>query len=160
MRKRSKYRPREIVFDTMAYIKQGDLPATAAKTVILRERTAYHGSMDLLVKGKGTKEEVIVLGHMLTTATSLAKHAIGRDWLPELTQACNELAALAARGGNFTMKASEITALNLALEIHDAQLDGCTVKQLEDAINAAMRAIRCGHEVADKTINHNQKELA
>ena len=149
MRKRSKYRPRPVVNDTMYYILSGNLSATAAKTAITRIRVANHSSMDSLIHGKGTIHDVDVLGHMLTTAMALAKHAVGRDWLSELNQARKELDALEARGGNFTMRASEITALNLALEIHDAQLDGCTVKQLEDAINAAMKAIRCGHEVPE-----------
>lgn len=149
MKKRSKYRTKPVVNDTMYYILSGNLPATAAKTVITRILVANHGAMDSLIHGKGTVHDVDVLGHMLTTAMALAKHAVGRDWLPELKQARKELDALEARGGNFTMRASEITALNLALEAHDAQLDGCTVKQLEDAINSAMKAIRCGHEVKE-----------
>lgn len=149
MRKRSKYRPRPVVNDTMYYILSGNLPATAAKTVITRIRVANHSAMDSLIHGKGTVHDVDVLGHMLTTAMALAKHSIGRDWLPELSQARKELDALEARGGHYTMRASEIMALNLALEIHDAQLDGCTIKQLEDATNAAMKAMRCGHEVRE-----------
>lgn len=160
MKKRSKYRPKPVVKDTMFYILSGNLPATAAASTIARHRICNHSAMDLLTHGKGTIHDVDVLGHMLTTAKALAKHAIGRDWLPELGQARKELDALEARGGNFTMRAPEIKALNLALEIHDAQLDGCTVGQLDAAINAATQAIRCGHEVADKTINHNQRELA
>lgn len=159
-KKNKKYKPKPIVFDVMAYIKQGALPAKVATSTIQRHRLCAHGSMDLLTHGKGTIHDVDVLSHMLTTAMALAMHTIGRDWLPELKQARQALEALESRGGNYIMRASEITALNLAIEIHDSQLDGCTVKQLEDAINAAMQAIRCGHEVADKTINHNQpKEL-
>lgn len=160
MRKRSKYRPREVVNDTMFYILSGNLPATAAASTIARHRICNHSAMDSLIHGKGTIHDVDVLGHMLTTATALSKHSIGRDWLPELAQARKELDALEARGGNYTMRASEIKALNLALEVHDAQLDGCTVGQLDAAINAAMQAIRCGHEVSDRTVNHNRKELA
>lgn len=148
MRKRSSYRPRPALNDNLSYILQGKLPLTAASTTMTRVRVANHGAMDSLTKGKGTGTDIVTLGHMLITAEALAKHSIGRDWLPELTAARTALDDLTMRSGNFVMRASEITALNLALEIHDAQLEGCTIKQLEDAINAAKNAIRHNHEVS------------
>ena len=148
MRKRSSYRPRPVVNDNMFYILSGNLPATAAATTITRIKVANHGAMDSLTKGKGTKADVIALGHMLTTAEALARHNLGRDWLPELAEARKALSDLTMRSGNFVMKANEIKALNLALEVHDAQLEGCTIKQLEDAIKAAKNAIRHNHEVS------------
>ena len=148
MRKRSSYRPRPVVNDNMFYILSGNLPATAAATTIARIKVANHGAMDSLTKGKGTKADVIALGHMLTTAEALARHNLGRDWLPELAEARKALSDLTMRSGNFVMKANEIKALNLALEVHDAQLEGCTIKQLEDAIKAAKNAIRHNHEVS------------
>lgn len=148
MRKRSSYRPRPVVNDNMFYILSGNLPATAAATTITRVKVANHGAMDPLTKGKGTKADVIALGHMLTTAEALARHNLGRDWLPELAEARKALHDLTMRAGSFVMRAPEIKALNLALEVHDAQLDGCTIKQLEDAIKAAKNAIRHNHEVS------------
>ena len=148
MRKRSSYRPRPVVNDNMFYILSGNLPATAAATTITRIKVANHGAMDSLTKGKGTKADVIALGHMLTTAEALAKRNLGRDWLPELAEARKALHDLTMRAGNFVMRAPEIKALNLALEVHDAQLDGCTSKQLEDSIKAAKNAIRHNHEVS------------
>lgn len=148
MRKRSSYRPRPALNDNMFYILSGTLPATAAATTIIRIKVANHGAMDSLTKGKGTKADVIALGHMLTTAEALARHNLGRDWLPELAEARKALHDLTVRAGNFVMRAPEIKALNLALEVHDAQLEGCTIKQLEDAIKAAKNAIRHNHEVS------------
>ena len=147
MRKRSAYRPRPMINDNLSYILQGNLPLTAASTTMTRVKVANHGAMDSLTKGQGTLQDVIALSHMLTTAEALAKHNLGRDWLPELAAARAALNDLTMRSGNFVMRATEIKALNLALEIHDAQLDGCTIKQLEDAINAAKNAIRHNHEV-------------
>jgi len=149
MRKRSRYRPKPIIVDVMSHIKQGELPATAAETTIRRLRVANHGAMDLLIRGAGTYQDTMTLRHMLITAKALAKHKHGRDWLPKLVQAEAELKALQARGGRYIMRAQEITALNLALQVHDLQIDDCTVKQLEDAIDAAKNALRCGHEVPE-----------
>ena len=67
---------------------------------------------------------------------------------PEQLARAKALHDLTMRAGSFVMRAPEIKALNLALEVHDAQLDGCTIKQLEDAIKAAKNAIRHNHEVS------------
>lgn len=148
MKKRNKaYRPRQVIPDVMQYVKTGMAPLSVAATVLNRVQVANHGAMDSLTKGKGTRQDTITLGHMLITAKALAKHSIGRDWLPELEEAEAALKAVQARGGRYVMRAAEITALNLALEVHDAQLDGCTVKQMEDAITAAKDAILHNHEV-------------
>lgn len=147
---RKKYRPKPIVHDVMARIKQGELPATTAETAVRRFRVANHSAMDSLIRGAGTRQDTIALGHMLTTAKALAKHNVWRDWTPELLQAEADLKALQARGGRYIMRAQEINSLNTALAVHDKQIDECTVKQLEDAINAAMHALRCGHEVKER----------
>jgi hypothetical protein len=36
--------------------------------------------------------------------------------------------------GKFILRGPELTSFNLAMEIHDAQLDACTVAELEKAI--------------------------
>ena len=148
MRKRSSYRQRPALNNNLLYILTGNLPVTAAAETVTRVKVANHGAIDSLVKGKGTGTDIVALGHMLTTAEALAKHNLGRDWLPELTAAREALDDLTMRSGNFVMRASEITALNIALEVHDAQLENCTIKQLEDAIKAAKNAIRHKHEVS------------
>lgn len=135
MRKRSSYRPRAVVTNNLAYILIGNMPVTVADSVVTRVRIANHGALDTLVKGQGSLTDVSVLGHMITTATALAQHGKGRDWLPELAQARAALGAIAARGGSrCVLRAGEITALNLAIEVHDEQLNNCTIKELEEAI--------------------------
>jgi hypothetical protein len=149
MRKRSSYRPRPALNNNLPYILTGNLPVTAAAETVTRVKVANHGAMDSLVKGKGTGTDIVALGHMLITAKALAVHDIGWNWIGEIKRAEDALDDLTMRSGNFVMRASEITALNLAIEIHDAQLESCTIKQLEDAIKAAKNAIRHKHEVKE-----------
>ena len=141
--------PRPIIPDMMAYIKQGELPATTAETAVRRFRVANHGAMDSLIKGKGTRQDTVALGHMLITSKALAVHDIGWNWIKEIQQAEDALKAIQTRGGRYILRATEITSLNHAIEVHDEQLRNCTVKELEDAINAAKNAIRHNHEVKE-----------
>lgn len=151
MRKSSKRKVRPVISDVLNYILSGNLPLTAAATTMTRVKVANHSAMDSLVRGKGTPQDVLTLDHMLITAKALAVAVdVGLDWLPELTAAHDALYAINDRGGRPVLRASEINALNLAIEIHDAQLQNCTVKELEDAINAAKQALRYGHAVKEK----------
>jgi hypothetical protein len=87
---------------------------------------------------------------MLITAKALAAAiGIGAEYLQALKDAHAAPHDINRRGGRPVLRASEIKALNLAIEIHDAQLETCSVKELEDAINAAKNALRCGHEVKE-----------
>jgi hypothetical protein len=148
MKKKSRYKPKPVHPDNLAYILQGNLPLTAAATTMTRVKVANHGAMDSLVKGQGLASDLTTLSHMLITATALAKHNLGRDWLPEL-EAADKVLIEVSRRKSFVLKALEINALNLAIEIHDAQLESCTIKQLEDAVKAAKAAIRHNHEVRE-----------
>jgi hypothetical protein len=42
----------------------------------------------------------------------------------------------------FLFTGPELTAMNLGMEIHDAQLDACTVGQLEKALDFVARELR------------------
>jgi hypothetical protein len=62
---------------------------------------------------------------------------IGDDWKDEIRAAQDALLAMGRRGvetGKFILRGPELTSFNLAMEIHDAQLDACTVAELEKAI--------------------------
>lgn len=101
-------------------------------------RLVGHEAMDSLRRGEGTHEHLQSMVEAANVAETLAKlHGLGKDWLPEISEARSCLHALSERGaaiGRYTMKANELKALNLLLEIHDAQLDACSVQTLGKAV--------------------------
>lgn len=58
--------------------------------------------------------------------------------------------AVGSRGGNFILRSSEMNALNTIMELHDAQMEVITIKDLEKALeiirnehrNKRMRAMK------------------
>ena len=63
---------------------------------------------------------------------------LGVDWAEEIKQGQDALLAVARRGvdtGRFILKASELKAMNLVMELHDAQLDQTNVRDLEKAMD-------------------------
>jgi hypothetical protein len=143
MRKRSKYKPKGVRLDNMAWVQSGlqrveDVSESA--TIKIRN----HDAMNTLRLGTATRAQIDIIINALNIAEALAQHGVGGDWMPELRVAQDHLLALARRGltTRFIVRGDELTALNLAMEIHDAQLEAVTVKQLEAAIENVRETVR------------------
>tara|TARA_R110000868_G_scaffold385447_2_gene653359 strand:+ start:1022 stop:1495 length:474 start_codon:yes stop_codon:yes gene_type:complete len=154
MRKRSKYRPKGVLPDPMTWLLAGMKPFKEVPfSVDLRIKN--HGSMDALRRGVATKDDIDVLisAFNMTEAYVRLRPDLGADWVEEIKAGLDALHAVAVRGAKsmrFILKAQELVAMNLVMEIHDVQLDQTTVKDLEQAMDIAreeyrlrkMRAIR------------------
>lgn len=143
MRKRSKYKPKGVRLDNMAWVQSGlrrvDEVSESA-TIKIRN----HDAMNTLRLGTATKVGIDVLINALNISEALAHNGVGSDWMPELRTAQDALYTLAKRGltSRFIVRGEELKALNLAMEIHDAQLEAVTVKQLEAALNFVNETVR------------------
>jgi hypothetical protein len=82
----------------------------------------------------------------LNVAEGLAMLGLGTDWRPEINAAQEAVYHMGKRGlkqgDKFLFTGPEMQAVNLGMDVHDAQLDECTVKQLEEALNIVEREIR------------------
>ena len=143
MRKRSKYKPKGVRLDNMAWVQSGlrrveDVSASA--TIKIRN----HDAMNTLRLGTATRVEIDIIIAALNIAEALARQGVGSDWMPELRTAQDALYTLARRGlkSRFIVRGEELKALNLAMEVHDAQLETVTVKQLETAMEFVTETVR------------------
>lgn len=106
-------------------------------------RLAGHQAMDSLRRGEGENIHLNRMIEVANMAETLARlHNLGSDWLPEIHEAQTCIHLIAVRGaemGRYTLKANELKALNLLLEVHDAQLDVCSVQTLGKAVDYIRR---------------------
>jgi len=144
MRKRSKYRPKPIIADTMTWVRAGMKrvdEVSASATIKIRN----HDAMNTLRLGAATRLQIDTIIDAMNIAEALAKRGFGSDWLPELQDAQDKLLGLARRGVangfRFIVRGDELTALNMAMEIHDAQLEQSTVQELEKMTDFVMKQI-------------------
>jgi len=134
---RKKYKPKPIRVDTMNYIISGfkkvaDVPEAGLK-LLLRNHVAF----DEIREGRGTKEHVDMLIHMVNMVEALALRQLGRDWLPEIHQAQDAIFNMAQRGVSgkkFLFTGEEIKIIQTIIELHDEQLKNCSVKLMEQAL--------------------------
>ena len=149
MRKRSKYKPRGVRVDTLAYV-MSSIKKFDDLSMSVDLRIKNHAAMEALRKGEASKADIEVLigAFNMVEAFSRLRENLGADWSTEIREAQDALLALARRGveqGKFICKGPELVALNLAMEIHDAQLDTVTVQDMERAIETVEREFRSGH---------------
>ena len=145
MRKRSKYKPRQIIPDTMTWVRAGMKKVdeiSAGTTLKIRN----HDAMNNLRMGTAARRDIDALIDALNITEALANRGIGEDWKPEIRAAQDAILDLARRGVansfRFIARGPELVALNLVMEVHDAQLETVTVKQLETAMADVMESLR------------------
>ena len=139
MRKRSKYRPKGVRIDTMAYVMSG-LKKFDEVEVAIDVRLKNHSAMESLRLGKATKDEVDILIGTFNMVEGLCRldDKFGQDWSKEIREGQDALLAMSRRGletGAFVCRLDELAAMNLVMQIHDAQLDSATVKDVELAVD-------------------------
>jgi len=149
VRKRSKYKPKGIRTDAVNWVLAG-LKPFASVDVSTNLRIKNHDAMDTLRRGDATRADIDVLigAFNMAEAYMRLRPELGADWAEEIQAGLDALHAVGKRGvesGRFILKASELVAMNLVMEIHDAQLDNTTVKDMElamDIVSAEYRAKR------------------
>lgn len=153
---KKKYVPLERKLARARWKKEGKKTVdTHESAVDLRNQN--HAAMDELVAGRGTREHLNVMLCMLNTMLALTSedamgkkraHALGSDHLPEIrvaNQAIFQVGMRAVRnGGRYLFTGPEIKAVNHALDVHDLQLNECTIAELEKANRFVDRCIASG----------------
>ena len=142
-RKRSKYRPKGVIKDTMQFVLQGLSPLASQEdaNIVLRMRnTEAHGA---ILNGTATANDLDVLIAMSNMATALArKH--GTDWREEIRASTDAIEAIQKRyyrWKKIQATSAELEAITLMARIHEAQLDASTVIDIEKALDIAKRGV-------------------
>ncbi len=144
MRKRSKYRPKGVIQDTVSHVLGGfRLVQHTPHAVTLKIKN--HQAMASMVAGTGSRDDIDILIAAMNVAEALAITCeLGDGYRAEITAAQDALLAMSRRGlerTRFLFTGLELTAMNMGMEVHDAQLDACTVGELEKALDFVAREL-------------------
>lgn len=144
MRKRSSYRPKPQLPNPVAWIINGFKPVSQAGIVNVQIKN--HNAIDALRKGVADREDIDTIIEALNIAEALQRLGIGDEYRGELRGAQDALYAVSRRGIDreyrFVLKAQELAAINLGMEIHDAQIEVTTIEQMEKAIDIVKSEIK------------------
>ena len=137
MRKRSKYRPKPVLQDPLGYVLESITPVSQHDSYLVDLKIKNHGAMTALTRGLATRQDIDVLIPAVNMVEALYRLGFGRDYFPEVHAGLDALFEVGVRGaesGRFVLKASEMDALNTVMELHDAQLEVITVRDMDKAI--------------------------
>ena len=136
MRKKSKYKPRGVILNPVAYVLEG-MTSLASHTPMTDVKIKNHGAMHDLIRGQATKRQMDFLIEMHNITEALVRLGFGTDYKDCLISGKEALLAVCCRGATtqkFICKSDEIKQLNDLMELHDAQLEVITVKDMEKAV--------------------------
>lgn len=137
MRKRSSYRPRSVLQNPVAWVIEGMTPVASQRNFLVSLKIKNHQSMTALTQGMATRFDIDTLIAALNMMEALYRLGFGREYEDVVRTGMTALRDVKERGAannRFILFAREMSALNLAMELHDAQLDLCTLRDLDKAI--------------------------
>jgi len=147
MRKKSSYKPRPIRADNLNWILAGMKKVGTLPSAGLELKLKNHEALDSVLKGQGTRDHMDVLISAVNICEALVRvrDDLGLDWANEIRAAQDALYTMAKRGvekNRFAFTGPEMTAMKLVMDVHDVQLDNCTVKEMEKALFIVYEEVR------------------
>jgi hypothetical protein len=147
MRKKSRYKPRGVRLDNMSWIIAGMKKVGTLPTAGVALKLKNHEALDSILKGQGTRAHVDVLIAAVNMSEALIRirDELGVDWKTEIKAAQDAIYTMGRRGvekNRFAFTGPEMTAVKLVMDLHDAQLDECFVREMEEALFIVEEEIR------------------
>lgn len=143
---RKKYKPKGVRLDVMAWVKSGMLKIDQVNHAGVTLKIKNHAALASITQGIGKRDDIDIVIAAMNITEALALLGKGKDWHPEIRAAQDAILDMGKRGlangDRFVFTGPEMQAVNLAMDVHDAQLDECTVGELEKALALVENEIR------------------
>jgi hypothetical protein len=147
MRKKSKYKPKGVRLDNMAWVQSSLKKVGALPTAGLALKLKMHEALAAMLNGTATRSDVDALISAVNVAEALIKVRadLGRDWAVEIKaaqDAIHDMGVRCYKRDKFLFTGPEMSVVKVVVELHDQQLDDCTVKEMEQALFIVDEVIR------------------
>jgi hypothetical protein len=104
-----------------------------------------HDALRLLTQGMAVRADIDTLIASMNITEALYRLGFGKKYADVMRGGLDSLHAVGKRGvanNKFILKSDEMNALNLAMDLHDAQLEIITLKDMENAIKVVNEEFR------------------
>ena len=140
MRKRSKYRPKGVRLDNIGYVMTSITPVAGHESYLLDLKIKNSQAMVALMRGAAVRKDMDTLIAMSNIVEALYQLGFGaeyKDVAIDGREAILNIVHRAVTTKRFVPTAEQIKALQNLMELHDAQMDVITIKDLERALEFA-----------------------
>jgi len=145
MRKRSKYRPRPVLLNPMGYVIESMTPVSQHESFLIDVKIKTHMALANMTQGKAVREDVDTLIEAVNVVEALYRMGFGTEYGDEMRNGLDALHSVGVRGaksGRFILRSQEMKALNAIIDLHDAQLEVITLKDMERAYKLVLEEFR------------------
>ena len=144
VRKRSKYRPKPVLANPVAYVLESIKPVSQHDTYLIDLKIKHSQAMVALLNGTATKSDMDMLIGMSNMTEALHQMGFGKEYQDVCVDGRFAILSIVDRAkthNRFTPTGPEIQMLNLLMELHDAQMEVITVRDAEKALALASHKI-------------------
>jgi hypothetical protein len=134
-----------MLLNPLAYVLEDIKPIEQHETFLLDVKLKNSGAMVALMRGTATKKDMDALIAMANITEALQRLGFGKEYgevCVEGRVAILSIVTRAVQRLKFIPTGPEIQALNKLMELHDAQMEVITVKDMGRAIDLAKRLLR------------------
>lgn len=145
MRKRSKYRPRAVLANPVGYVLESMTPIASMDKYFIELKIKNHLALTRLTKGDADRTDIDTLIASTNITEALYRLGFGREYCDVVKEGLDALRAVGRRGvdtNRFILKSTEMNAMNHVMELHDAQLEVITLRDMERAIDLVREEFR------------------
>jgi hypothetical protein len=135
-----------VIADPVTWVINGFKPVSSSGEAVGLKIKNHQALMEI-TKGEGTRQSVDVLIAAMNMAEALhiINPDLGKQYATEIKAAQDAIYNMAKRGvakGKFLFTGLEMQDMNVGMDVHDAQLDTCTIAELESGIKYVYEAIK------------------
>lgn len=147
MRKRSRYKPKPVLVDPVAFVVEGSTLLADHGSYALSWKLKNNQAFSSLMRGQAGKIDMDTLAAVHNITEGLLVTLGGRDvdgTVARSAVAIIDICARAGEGKSLVMRAEEMQAMRDLMSLHDELVDAVTVGQFEKALAYAKREIAAG----------------
>lgn len=137
MRKKSKYKPKGVILNPIGYVIESMTPVEKHGSFLIDLKIKNHAAIAALTQGRATRADLDLIIAMVNMVEALYRMGFGKEYEEVVAEGLAAVRDVARRGvqlGRFVLKAHEMSAINTITELHDAQMEIITVKDMERAM--------------------------
>jgi len=146
MRKKSKYKPRGVRLDTMHWLVSGMTKVSAKESEYVTMHLKNMSALDSLTKGTATRQEADIIIGVINVAEALCMLGVGSEYRQLVLDASSALYAVCKRSlelnDRFVCRGEELSAIKTGYEVHDAQMEVCTLAMLDKALDTIAATLK------------------
>lgn len=155
---RKKYKPRAILVNPLGYVLESITRVADHSFGLVALRILNSAAMVSLLRGTASKKDMDKLVAMSNIVEALYQMGFGAEYKDVSIEGRVSILSIVERSvkhGRFTPTGQEITALNALMELHDAQMNVITVKDMERAVQYVYNKMQSKDRIALPTIPNN-----